>query len=267
MGDLANHGEDLRRVHDLLLEGHAVEGDDGNDNGVEDEGAVGEELVGGEGCDGVEEQHRGLLELSCRHVEEPLVHLEPVLPLPVTPLLEERLGPRDVLLHHHHVLDVQPEPEVAEHKVHLLPDRHGLLLRLSKCRHRLVLVPDSVQVRGQGELGLAHLALPKVLLRVLDLLLELLHLRRVGLLHALQLGLVQSPPQLLAEPRVHRRVVALDDDVEHLLLQSRLVHPHNVRGAQQESLLREHQQLLELHLGPIILRHCGYSGAVLPTTR
>ena len=81
----------LVRTH-LLFECDSIEGDDASEDGVENEGGVGEELVGGERRNGVQEQIRSFPELACGEKEQTLVDLQTVLALPVPPLLEQTGG-------------------------------------------------------------------------------------------------------------------------------------------------------------------------------
>ncbi len=70
----------------------AVEGEYSHEHGVGDKVHVAHEPVAGEGRDCLQEKIGGLAEVSDGHSVEALLHLEPVLPVPVAAFLEHLPG-------------------------------------------------------------------------------------------------------------------------------------------------------------------------------
>ena len=85
---VADDGQHLGRVGDLLLEVDAVDGHGGHEDSVKDEVVVCAEFVGSEGGEALEEEGGRLREFADGRVVEGLVDLEPVPPVPVTALLD-----------------------------------------------------------------------------------------------------------------------------------------------------------------------------------
>mmetsp|Transcript_24348 Transcript_24348/g.79616 ORF Transcript_24348/g.79616 Transcript_24348/m.79616 type:complete len:439 (-) Transcript_24348:108-1424(-) len=221
--DLAQHLQDLGRVDDLALEVGARQRQQRRGDGVQHERVVRDQLRRGEGRDRVEEEVGRLLERACRDVEDRLVHLEPVPPLPVPALVQQALGSVDGVRGQLLVVEEEGEPQLGKEEVELRAEADRLGVRLLQRRERLSPLPDPHQELRLCQHRAANLRLPLALLGRLDRVAQPRQLRRVGRLQLREQSGIRLPAERLAGGAVEGRHLLLLDLLQQLRLERRFV--------------------------------------------
>ncbi len=157
----------------------------------------------------VQKQRRGALEVARAHEVDAFVHLEPILAVPVTALLQLKARLVDALGRQVVIVKEEAHANQREANVEPLAQRHSLVSRHAKGRQRRLLVADATQIRGLGQQRLTHLNLALVGLGIGNARRELLHPLLVYRLQARRQRRVLVPALLLGSSHVERAQLLL----------------------------------------------------------
>ena len=166
----------------------------------------------------VDEQLRGGNEVAARAQAQALVHLQPVLALPVTALLDERVRLVEQLLERRMIVEEERDPHLAKNNVNFLAECNRVREKVREVALALGVVCRLEREQDKVLERHSHVFFALRLSRVLELLAELLELGSILRLNFSHKFLIDGPAKLLAERLVERDHAVLADRVHERAL-------------------------------------------------